>query len=208
MDIFVAICGLLSTGLAIYCGIPYIFSIVRGKTKPHQFTMLIWTVMNGIIVFSQFLAGARASMLISAVFLIYAAVDFGLSFKYGVRNSSRYDKLLLAFSLGTIVLWALTRDNALAIWLTVLIDIFATTMLVLKIKAHPGSEPFRLWLIAAVAYVFTCLSLADRPLGILYVRPLYGLLSDIAVLVAIFAFRPKSQTHHAPQPVFPQAEEY
>src|SRR6185436_3517360 len=105
MELFVLVCGFLSTALAIYCGIPYIFSILRGETKPHQFTWLIWAIMNGIIVVSHVLEGARASMLISGVFLVYSAVEFGLSFKYGVRNSSRYDKLLLGLSLVTIGVW-------------------------------------------------------------------------------------------------------
>ncbi|HEX7963807.1 MAG TPA: hypothetical protein VF466_04430 [Candidatus Saccharimonadales bacterium] len=201
---FVVVCGFLSSALAIYCGIPYILSILRGQTKPHQFTWLIFTIMNGIIVVSQFLAGARASMLISAIFLVYSAVEWGLSFKYGVRNSSRYDKLLLGLALATIALWALTRNNALAIWLTVLIDIFATTMLILKLKKHPGSEPFWLWFIATMAFVFSCLSLADKPFGILYVRPLYGVLSDAAVLAAILYFRPKGKKAAKPQPDFPE----
>jgi hypothetical protein len=34
MHTFVAICAIISPALAIYCGIPYIFSIVRGEAKP------------------------------------------------------------------------------------------------------------------------------------------------------------------------------
>jgi hypothetical protein len=204
MHAFVVVCAALSTVLAIYCGIPYIFSIIRGETKPHQFTWLIFTIMNAIVLSSQFLEGARASVIISLIFFVYSAIDFGLSLKYGVRDSSKFDRILLGFALVTIVLWLLTRNNALAIWLTVLIDVFATTMLVLKIKRHPGSEPFWLWFMATMAFVFTCLSLADKPFGILYVRPLYGVLSDVAVLWAILYYKPKRGRAFAPKPDFPE----
>jgi hypothetical protein len=204
MHTFVVVCAAFSTILAIYCGIPYIFSIIRGETKPHQFTWLIFTIMNAIVLSSQFLEGARASVIISLIFFVYSAIDFGLSLKYGVRDSSKFDRILLGFALITIVLWLLTRNNALAIWLTVLIDVFATTMLVLKIKRHPGSEPFWLWFMATMAFVFTCLSLADKPFGILYVRPLYGVLSDVAVLWAILYYKPKRGRTAAPKPDFPE----
>lgn len=204
MHTFVTVCGLISSALAIYCGIPYIFSIVRGQTKPHQFTWLIFTLMNGIIMTAQFLEGARASVLISVIFFVYSAIEFGLSFKYGVRDTSKYDRLLFGLALATIVLWAFTRNNVLAIWLTVLIDVFATTMLILKLRRHPGSEPFWLWAIAGLAFVFSCLSLADKPFGILYVRPVYGLLSDGAVMAAILYFRPKDGKQAKPKPDFPE----
>jgi hypothetical protein len=204
MHTFVVVCGAISSVLAIYCGIPYIFSIVRGETKPHQFTWLIFTLMNGIIMISQFLAGARASVLISVIFFVYSGIEYGLSFKYGVRDSSKYDRLLFGLALATIGLWLLTRNNALAIWLTVLIDVFATTMLILKLRAHPGSEPFWLWAIATLAFVFAALALADKPFGILYVRPIYGILSDVAVLTAILYFRPKGKQKTKPKPDFPE----
>jgi hypothetical protein len=206
MHTFVIVCSAISTALAIYCGIPYIFSIVRGETKPHQFSWLIFTIMNGIVMISQFLEGARASVIISVIFFLYSFVEFLLSLKYGVRDSSRLDRWLLGFALLTIVLWLLTRNNALAIWLTVLIDVFATTMLILKIKQHPGSEPFWLWFAATMAFVFTCLSLADKPFGILYVRPLYGILSDVAVLAAILYYHPKRSRRTVPKPTFPEVE--
>ena len=204
MHAFVVVCAAISTILAIYCGIPYIFSIIRGETKPHQFTWLIFTIMNAVVLTSQFLEGARASVLISVIFFVYSAVDFCLSLRYGVRNTSKYDRILFGLALATIVLWLLTRSNELAIWLTVLIDFFATAMLVLKVKRHPGSEPFWLWFIATMAFVFTCLSLADKPFGILYVRPLYGVLSDVAVLWAILYYKPKTERPYKAKPDFPE----
>lgn len=205
MDIFAIVCGIISSGLAIYCGIPYFFSIIRGETKPHQFTWLIFTIMNGIVLVSQYLEGARASALISLVFFIYSLIDFLLALKYGVRNSSRYDRLLLVLALATIVAWIFTKDNAVALWLTVLIDVFATTMMVLKIRRHPGSEPFRLWLIATVAYMFAWLALINTSFGILHLRPIYGILSDFAIIAAILYFRPKIVARHS-QSKFPEVE--
>lgn len=184
----------ISTILAIYACIPYAQSIIKGKTKPHRLSWLVFCIMNGIVFTSQFLEGARASVIISGIFFIGSFVNFLLSLKYGVHDSSRWDKTLFALALATITIWFITRSNATAIWLTLLIDVLATSMIVLKIRVQPYSEAPIPWLIATVAFVFTCLTLAGKPLSVLYVRPIYGLLSDVLVVAAIYLFRKKSKS--------------
>jgi len=192
METFVTITGAISTVLGIYCTIPYVLAILRGKTKPHQFSWLVFVIMNSIVTLSQFLAGARASVLISLTFLIGSLVIFALSLKFGTRNTSRFDRALFAFALLTIVVWVITKSNAAAIWLTVVIDVAATSMTILKVAKEPHSEDPQPWLLASIAYIFACLSLADKPLGVLYVRPLYGLIGDLVLVGFIYYYRHKA----------------
>lgn len=181
--------GVISVVLAIYSTYPYLRSVLHGRTKPHQFSWLIFTIMNGIVTAAQLLKGGRASVLISLTYFLSSLAIFILSFRYGTRNTSRFDKWLFGLSLATIVIWAATRDPSVAIWLTVFIDIFATTMIILKLRRHPDSEERWPWSIATTAFVFSCLSLMATPFGVLYVRPMYGLLSDGAVLLAILYYQ-------------------
>lgn len=192
-EIIVDVSGAISMVLAIGSSVPYIVSILNGRTKPHQMTWLVFTIMNGIILISQYAKGARASILISLVFFISTIIDFLLSLRYGVRNTSRWDGLLFAFSLLTIVAWVLSNDPSVAIWLTVVIDVFATTMMILKIKAQPASEAVLPWLTGAIAFIFSTISLADKPFGILYVRPIYGFISDLAVVAAVYFYARNSK---------------
>lgn len=196
-DFIISASGIISLALAVYCSIPYIYSIIKGKTKPHQFSWIIFTIMNGIVLLSQFLEGARLSILVSVAFLISDLIIVGLSFKYGVRDTSVYDRLLFSFCLMAIVVWILTKSNAAAIWLTVVIDIFATTMLILKIKKLPSSEAMQPWVLGAAAYVFSCITLLNKPFGVLFVRPVYGLLSDLAIVIAICVWR-RTMVRYAP----------
>lgn len=66
MTTLAAVAGVLSTVLAVYCTVPYIRSILAGRTKPHQFSWLVFTIMNGIVTVAQFLEGGTTSVLISA----------------------------------------------------------------------------------------------------------------------------------------------
>lgn len=176
----------VSTALAVYSLVPYVQAILNKKTIPHQFTWFVFFIMNGIVFFSQFLAGARASVLISFTFFISSFIIFLLSLKFGIRDSSRFDKVLLVFALIIIGIWVLTKNNAIAIWLSVVIDVLATSMMMLKINANPFSEEPSPWSIAAVAYLFTCLTLVEQPVNVLFVRPVYGLL--VCSLIVFFIF--------------------
>lgn len=187
------IAAFLSTVIAIYCTIPYVMSILKRKTQPHQLSWLVFVIMNGIVFFSQYFSGARESALISLTFFIGSFAVLLLSLKYGVRDTSKWDKALFAFALATIVIWYLTRSNEIAIWLTLLIDVFATTMIVLKVKSEPHSEDPYPWVLVGVAYVFTFLTLVGRQIDILYVRPTYGLASSVVLVAFIYYYRKKKK---------------
>lgn len=193
IEVFRNICGVISTILAIGCAVPYIRSVLQGKTKPHQFSFMVFAIMNGLVFVTQFLEGARQSVLIALVFFISTLITVVLSFSRGTRNTSPLDRTLFGFALLTIVIWALTGSNTVALWLTVLIDIFATTMILLKIKAEPKSEDPLPWIIATAAFVFTCLSLLGRSVSVIYVRPFYGLASSAIVAWFIFYHRKKNK---------------
>jgi hypothetical protein len=64
-------------------------------------------------------------------------------------------------------------------------------MIILKLRRQPKSEAPGPWVIGTIAYVFTCLSLVNTSFGVLYVRPIYGLVCDAALVLAIFYFRKK-----------------
>jgi len=93
-----------------------------------------------------------------------------------------------------MIIWALTKNNALAIWLTLLIDLAATTMTILKVRKHPDSEDPTPWFYGALAYVFACITLFHVHYGVLWVRPIYGLVCDAAIVAFIYFFR--SQRAH------------
>jgi len=183
------ICAFLSAALGAYCAIPYIASIIKGKTKPHQFSWLVFSIMNGIVFVSQFLEGGRGSIIVYGLFFIGSTINFLLSLKFGVRDSSKWDKMLFAFALATIVIWLLTRSNEVAIWLTVLIDIFATSMIILKLRSKPHSEAPWPWILATAATGFGLLTLVGKPLSILYVRPTYGVICNIVLIGFIYYYR-------------------
>jgi hypothetical protein len=189
----------LSVILGIYAVIPYLVSIVKGKTKPHQMSWIIFTVMNFVIFLSQYLAGGRKSVLVFFVAFIDNLAILLLSIKYGVRDTSRWDRILFISAIVMIAIWVLSRNNALAIWLTVLIDLAASIILILKIKVDPKSENIQAWSVVTFAYLFSLLTLLGKPIGVLYVRPVWGVLSDGAYVVFILYYIHKQKLSKSPK---------
>lgn len=197
---FSSSCAAVSIALAVYCTVPYVLAILNRKTKPHQLSWLVFVIMNTIVFLSQFLEGGRGSTYIAFTFSIGSLLIFLLSLKYGTRDTSRWDKALFSFALITIVAWIFTRSNALAIWLTVAIDVAATSMIILKLRSQPNTEAASPWVFGTLAYVFSCLSLIGKPVGILYVRPVYGLLCDAVLVAAILHYQKRSKQRSSVSP--------
>lgn len=185
----IGIAAAISTLLALYCGYPYIKSVLNGKTHPHQLSWLVFTIMNGMVFFAQYLAGGRVSTLISLTFFVYSLITFVLSLSRGTRNTSRADKGLFLFAVLAMIAWVVTRSNVLAIWLTLLIDLAATSMIILKVRKQPDSEDPEAWFFGALAYVFACITLFSVHFGILWVRPIYGLVCDAGLVGFIYYYK-------------------
>jgi uncharacterized membrane protein YoaK (UPF0700 family) len=150
--------------------------------------------MNGMVFFAQYLAGGRISVLVSLAFFGCSLTMLILSFIKGTIKSTSIDWLLFALALIAMVAWIVTKNNNLAIWLTLIIDVIAVTMIIFKVRKHPGSEDPSPWITGTLAYVFSCITLFKVPFGILYVRPIYGLLCDAILVGAIYFFRYQNKT--------------
>lgn len=106
--------GLLSMGIAICGYTPYIVDILRGKTKPHAFTWLVWDVL-AIVGFGIQLRGDGGpgtwllGLTVGATMLIFL-----LSLKYGHKDFHITDKISLFLAGATFVFWIFADQPLLA----------------------------------------------------------------------------------------------
>lgn len=102
--------------------IPYIVSTVRGKTKPHAFSWLIWTVLCAIAYVAQVSGGAGAGSIVTGVTAAACTILFLLAFVYGDRERTRFDWGCLIFALGSIPLWIAFSDPLFSVIAITIID--------------------------------------------------------------------------------------
>ncbi len=179
-----AIFGWISGLLSALCYLPYLRDIVKGKTKPERASWLIWTVLGGIAFFSQLAKGATDSLWMTSVQSLGVAIIFLLALKYGTGGLGRKDYLALSFAAVGIVLWYVTKEAAIALYIIIAIDAVGALLTIHKAYLDPGSETFSTWFLAGISGLFACLAVGEWSF-VLLSYPVYICLINLAVTVAM-----------------------
>jgi hypothetical protein len=84
---------------------PYLKDIFLRKTKPHTYTWLIWTMTQGTAVVGIWYGGGGwGGLNLTAGTFLVAGVFF-FSLRYGTKNITRSDTIILIVALLAIVAW-------------------------------------------------------------------------------------------------------
>jgi len=179
-----SIFGYLS-GVAILASyIPYIRDIFLNKTKPERMSWLIWAILGGISFFSQFAKGASWSLILSGGESLGELIVFFLAIKYGLGGFMKRDFFALAGAILGLILWYLTNEPAVALFIVIAIDMMGSVLTVIKSYENPGTETVSGWVLTLLAGVFGCLAVGSFNF-VLLAFPLYVCLGSSAVLLAM-----------------------
>ena len=180
--------GYIGGILMIISVIPYTRSILKGDTKPHRITFLIWTILILIAFFSQLAKGATWSLLLTAGDSIAVLITFILSIKYGVGGFRKIDILSLVGAGFSLVLWYFTKEPAFALFLIILIDLIGLNLTVIKTWKNPETENWVAWVMCAVGGFFGILAVGNNNF-VLLSYPIYICLANLSVAIIIISRR-------------------
>jgi hypothetical protein len=97
--------GVLAGVCAVANTIPYIRDIVRGRTRPHRGTWLVWAVLAVVVYVSQRADGASWSLPMAGAQALLTTVIFVLAIRRGEGGLSATDALLTAMAAAGVVGW-------------------------------------------------------------------------------------------------------
>ena len=75
--------GVLAAAVGVVDTIPYVRDILRGSTRPHRGTWLIWGVLAIVVCFSQRADGARWSLVMAGAQAVLTGLIFALAIRMG-----------------------------------------------------------------------------------------------------------------------------
>lgn len=153
--------GHIAALLAVVQAIPYIWSILRGRTRPSRTSYGIWAVMQVIGLISYVAAGATTTVWMMLVLSVTAIVIFGLSFKYGMGGFNTFDMLCLLMAGGAIALWQITNSPALAVYMSTLAGAIGYLPTIKKAYLQPHTENVLAWCIYVAATVLNVCALTS-----------------------------------------------
>lgn len=180
-----ALFGITSGVISAICYIPYIIDIFKGTTKPERATWFIWSVLTTILLFAQLAEGATHSIWLTLVQALGVILIFLLSIKYGSGGLEKRDKIALAAAGAGLLLWYFTRQPAVALWLTIIIDFSGASLTIIKAYREPETETAITWLLSSIAGIFGALAVGSLSV-VLLAFPVYVFVVNAFVYLAIY----------------------
>ena len=159
------IVSLLAIMVTFIAFLPYIQSILQGKTKPHVFSWIIWGTTTFIVFLAQLedQGGAGAwPMGVSAIVTIYIA---GLAYtKKADISITKSDWLFLISALSAIPCWYWTNDPLWAVIILTSVDLVGFIPTYCKAYKKPFEEKLSLFIIITIRNILAIIALEHKTL--------------------------------------------
>ncbi|EKD71766.1 MAG: hypothetical protein ACD_46C00103G0007 [uncultured bacterium] len=181
------IIGIIAGILALAGYIPYIISILRGKTKPNRASWFIWALVGGLLAFSYFAEGDPHAIWLPIGYFIGPFITAVLSIRYGYSEWTRLDTFCIIAALISIIPWVLSQDAILTLIINVIIDAAGAIPTLVKSYYEPETEDFTAWLIFFIANTLQLFAITIWNLSAIY--PIY--LFFLAGIITYFIVKDK-----------------
>jgi len=156
---------ILFTILAAVCGtigfVPYLWTSLFGRTRPHVFTWLIWAITNGVAVAGLWYGGGGVGAIAPTIAAVFAALIFLVSLRFGRRDIKKSDVVVLIIALSSILIWLLLDKPLLAVLIVSGVDIIGYVPTFRKSFNEPWTEALPSWALFAGASIFAILALEE-----------------------------------------------
>jgi len=134
--------------------VPYIRAILKGTTKPAKTSWLIWSILDTITLCSLWAKHAVNGQIIGA--LAGAWIVTFLALRYGKPGWERRDVFCLIGAGVGLIAWALFREPAVALAISVVVLLIGSVPTVDRSRKHPEQEnklAWTLWWLSCVAAI-------------------------------------------------------
>jgi hypothetical protein len=201
MTEIVPVLGVLAGVIGVADTIPYVRDTLRGSTRPHRGTWLIWGVLAVVVCLSQRADGASWSLILAASQAVLTSLIFVLAIRRGQGGASATELVMIAVAGAGVIGWIVANEPIVATACVVAADLIGTAMMMPKTYRDPESETLVTFALASLAG-----ALAASAVGVLDVSlllyPIYYCVANAAVALVIHQRR---RVAHATPPLTAQA---
>jgi hypothetical protein len=150
MSAMAPVLGVMAGVCAVVNTIPYIRDIVRGRTRPHRGTWLVWAVLAIVVYLSQRAEGASWSLLMAGAQAALTGLVFVLAIRHGEGGLCASDAFLTAVAGAGVAGWIVLDEPIVATASVVAADLLAAAMMAPKTYRDPGSETLASFALASL----------------------------------------------------------
>jgi len=155
------ILGVIAGVLALAQAVPYIRSILQGKTRPSRTAYVIWTIVELVATLSYITSGARTTIYFPIAITVTAVAILLLSIKRGIGGASRLDFACFGLAAVAITLWVTTGSAVLALYTSAAAGTLGYLPVFVKSHHRPSTENFTSWAMTTGAATLNILALSS-----------------------------------------------
>ena len=176
--------GVLAALVGVVDTVPYVRDMLRGATRPHRGTWLIWGVLAIVVCLSQRADGASWSLVMAGAQAVLTTAIFVLAIRLGQGGLNPTDAILIAIAGGGVAGWLLIEEPIVATAFVIAADLMAAAMMIPKVYRDPGSETFVTFALASAGGALAAAAVGMVDVSLL-VYPVYYCLVNAAIAVLI-----------------------
>lgn len=152
---------IISIIVEITAYIPYLKDIFARKTKSHVYTWLIWIITQATALAGIWYGGGSWGALSLAVGIFFSTLIFLFSLKYGTKNITKSDTIILIAALLAIIIWWQFNQPVISAIMVSVIDVIGYFPSYRKSWNEPWSETLFSWFAFVVSNIFALLALKE-----------------------------------------------
>jgi hypothetical protein len=153
--------GYLSLAFVVLSGVPYVHSILKGRTKPHVFTHVIWGLLAAIACAAQYSGNAGPGAWAAGLSAAFSFGTAALSFSHGEREITRSDWITFMAGLSAIPLWYFTANPLVAVILATSIDALGYYPTFRKSYKKPSEEMTLAYIISNLKHIASFFAMTE-----------------------------------------------
>jgi hypothetical protein len=178
--------GVLAGIISVLDAVPYIRDVMRGTTRPHRGTWLIWSSLAIVALASQLADGAEWSVVMVAAQALATGVIFLVSIRRGEGGLSPVDITLITIAALGVVGWLVFSEPVVATACVVAADTLGVAMMLPKTWREPASETLSTYALASTAGLLSTFAVGAIEVSLL-LYPVYFFVANglIAVVIVV-----------------------
>jgi hypothetical protein len=179
-----AVLGLLAGLLTAVETIPYVRDVLRGSTRPHRGTWLIWSVLAVIAFLSQRADGGTWSLVMVAVQAVLTCAIFVLAIRRGEGGVAPGELAMIALAGAGVAGWLIADEPVVATACVVAADMVALALMVPKTWRDPSSETMITYALGSISGALAAAAVGEVDASLL-LYPVYYSLGNAAIALLI-----------------------
>ncbi|MDO8513945.1 MAG: hypothetical protein Q7S50_00160 [bacterium] len=171
--------GAIGAGLVFVGDTLYIWSIIKGSTKPHIFTWFIYVLIDGTVFAVQLLEGGGAGSWVLGTATVANSIIMILALFKGEKNIRPIDWACLVGAGFGIILWQVIENPFGAVVILTVVNTIALIPTFRKAFVRPAEESISVWLVDVIRFSLSIAALEVRtlttalfPVGVVLVNSL------------------------------------